>query len=79
MAYSEKDLPIHLRDGEMLTLDDGNELRWESNGEAKAVFVGDSFEAVLEIFPGQEETLNIGGKYFVLTASFENDLEVKYP
>lgn len=78
MAYSEKDLPIHLRDGEMLTLDDGNELRWESNGEAKAVFVGDSFEAVLEIFPGQEETLNIGGKYFVLTASFENDLEVRY-
>lgn len=77
MQYSEKNLPVRLHDGEMLVLDDGNEVRWESNGEAKAVFIGSSFDATLELFPAQEETVNIGGKNFTLTAFFEDALEVK--
>ena len=77
MQYSEKDLPVRLHDGEMLVLDDGSEVRWESNGEAKAVFVGDSFNPTMELFPGQEEPLEVGGKKFVLTAFFEDALEVK--
>jgi hypothetical protein len=77
MQYAEKDMPVRLHDGEMLVLDDGNELRWESNGEAKAVFIGSSFDATMELFPGQEETVNVGGRNFVLTAFFEDALEVK--
>jgi len=77
MSYLEKDLPVRLHDGEMLTLNDGNEVRWESNGEAKAVFIGSSFNAAMELFPGQEEQVNIGGQNFMLTAFFEDALEVK--
>ncbi|NLW82329.1 MAG: hypothetical protein GXY42_11755 [Desulfovibrionales bacterium] len=77
MEYSEKDLPVRLHDGELLALDDGTVVRWESNGEAKAIFVGDSFNSVMELFPGQEETLNIAGKNFLMTAFFEDALEVK--
>lgn len=77
MSYSERDLPVHLRDGDILVLDDGTEVRWESSGEAKAVFLGSDFEPLMEIFPGQEESVNIGGKFFTLTASFEDDLEVR--
>ena len=77
MQYSEKDLPVRLHDGEMLVLDDGSELRWESNGEAKAVFIGSGFEPNMELFPGQEEPVSVGGKNFILTAFFEDALEVK--
>lgn len=77
MDYSEKDMPVRLHDGEMLTLNDGTVVRWESNGEAKAVFVGDSFDATLELFPGQDHTLDAGGLPLTLTAFFEDALEVK--
>lgn len=77
MQYSEKDLPLRLHDGEILVLDDGTEVRWESNGEAKAVYVGSSFDATMELYPGQEEALSAGGKNLTLTAFFEDALEVK--
>jgi hypothetical protein len=77
MEYAEKDLPVRLHDGEFLLLNDGTVVRWESNGEAKAVFVGDGFNATMELFPGQEESLNAGGLTLMLTAFFEDALEVK--
>lgn len=77
MEYVEKDLPVRLHDGEFLRLDDGTIVRWESNGEAKAVFVGDSFNATMELFPGQEESLSAGSLTLTLTAFFEDALEVK--
>ena len=77
MQYSEKDLPVRLHDGEMLAMDDGTVVRWESNGEAKAIFVGDSFEPSFELFPGQDQVISAGGKDLVLTAFFEDALEVK--
>ena len=77
MEYAEKDIPVRLHDGEFLVLGDGTVIRWESNGEAKAVFVGDSFNATMELFPGQEETLTAGGVALTLTAFFEDALEVK--
>ena len=77
MQYSESDLPVRLHHGELLVLADGSEVRWESNGEAKAVFVGDAFEPTFELFPSQEESLSLGGNSYVLTAFFEDALEVK--
>ena len=77
MEYSQKDLPVRLQDGDLLALSDGTVVRWESNGEAKAVFVGDSFEATVELFPDQSHTLTAGGLTLNLTAFFEEVLEVK--
>lgn len=77
MQYSEKDLPVRIHHGEMLVLDDGTELRWESNGEAKAVFVGDSFEPTMELFPNQDATITVGANQYALLAFFEDELEVK--
>ncbi|HCF05391.1 MAG: hypothetical protein JG774_1852 [Desulfomicrobiaceae bacterium] len=77
MSYSQSDLPVRLRDGELLVLDDGTEIRWESSGEAKAVFLGDSFEPALELFPGQDTVLDAGGLKLKLTAFFEDALEVQ--
>lgn len=77
MSYSQSDLPVRLHDGEILILEDGTELRWESNGEAKAVFLGDSFEPALELFPGQDATIQAGGLQLKLTAFFEDALEVR--
>ncbi len=76
-TYTEANLPLHLKDGELLNLDDGAVVRWESNGEAKALFVGDAFLATAEIFPGCDQTLEIGGHSYKCTASFENDLLVE--
>ncbi|NLY40573.1 MAG: hypothetical protein GX055_02980 [Desulfovibrionales bacterium] len=77
MQYSEKDLPVRLHDGEMLAMNDGTVVRWESNGEAKAVFVGDSFEALCELFPDQSQEVQAGGKNLMLVAFFDDVLEVK--
>ncbi len=77
MSYSQSDLPVRLHDGEILILEDGTELRWESNGEAKAVFLGDSFEPAFELFPGQDTTIQVGGLHLKLTAFFEDALEVR--
>jgi len=77
MSYSQSDLPVRLHDGEILVMEDGTELRWESNGEAKAVFLGDSFEPTLELFPGQDTVVEAGGVRLKLTAFFEDALEVR--
>jgi len=77
MSYSQSDLPVRLHDGEILVMEDGTELRWESNGEAKAVFLGDSFEPALELFPGQDTVVEAGGVRLKLTAFFEDALEVR--
>jgi hypothetical protein len=52
-------------------------VRWESNGEAKAVFVGSGFEPNFELFPNQEESLSLGENSYVLKAFFEDALEVR--
>jgi hypothetical protein len=41
------------------------------------VFLGDSFEPALELFPGQDTVLDAGGLKLKLTAFFEDALEVQ--
>jgi hypothetical protein len=77
MNYTEVDLPVTLHHGELLTFADGSELRWESNGEAKVVFVNDGFTPLAEIFPGNELDFEAGGNHFRLSAKFEDDLIVE--
>ena len=77
MNYLETDLPISLHHGELLTFEDGSELRWESNGEAKMVFVNDGFTPFAEIFPGNSYDFESGGHLFKLSAKFEDDLVIE--
>ena len=62
MEYKESDIPIEIRHGEMLYLDDGGSIRWESNGEAKDVFLGDGFTSDVELFPSSSWNLNVAGR-----------------
>lgn len=77
MEYKESDIPIEIRHGEMLYLDDGGSIRWESNGEAKDVFLGDGFTSDVELFPSSSWEFERGGKTFRLTAGFEDALLVE--
>jgi len=77
MNYTETDIPLSLHHGEMLTFEDGSELRWESNGEAKVVYVNDGFAPLTEIFPGNSYDFEAGGHFFRLSAKFEDDLVVE--
>ena len=75
--YVEADIPLEIAHGEVLTLGDGTELRWESNGEAKCVFVTGGFEPDKEIFPGNDWIFETGGSSYKLTARFEDALLVE--
>ncbi|GAB6177996.1 hypothetical protein JCM16814_28870 [Desulfobaculum senezii] len=77
MEYKESDLPVEIHHGEILTLDDGTALRFESNGEAKDVFLGDAWSPTVQLFPANEHTFEAGGKTFKLTALFEDALKVE--
>ncbi|QJT07826.1 hypothetical protein DQK91_11690 [Oceanidesulfovibrio marinus] len=77
MEYTESDIPVEIKHGEYLILGDGAYLRWESNGEAKNVFLGSGFEADTEIFPGNTWEFSNSGKKYRLTAKFEDALLVE--
>ena len=75
--YTEADLPLELGDGEYLTLADGTSVRWESNGEAKDVFLSADFSPTVELFPSNDYTFEAGGSTYKLTARFEAALLVE--
>lgn len=77
MEYTESDLPMNLGDGEYLMLEDGSSIRFESNGEAKDVFFGASFERDVELFPDCEYVYEHAGKQFKLTAMMDNYLHIE--
>ncbi|MFW5733603.1 MAG: hypothetical protein ACOCWR_00940 [Oceanidesulfovibrio sp.] len=77
MEYTESDIPVEIKHGEYLNLADGGYLRWESNGEAKNVFLGSGFEPDVEIFPGNFWEFIHGGATYRLTARFEDALLVE--
>ncbi len=77
MEYKESDIPVEIRHGEMFYFDDGGSLRWESNGEAKDVFLGDGFTSDVELFPSSTYEFEHGGKNYRLTARFEDALLIE--
>lgn len=76
MNYKESDLPLTLRHGEMLTLDDGSTIRFESNGEAKDIMINESFTPAVTLFPSNDFLYESGGKTIKMTAAFEDALEL---
>lgn len=74
--YTEADLPVSIDHEEMVTLSDGTTIRFETNGEAKDIYVGDSFTANTQLFPGNDFFVQAGGKSFKVTAEFEDVITV---
>ncbi|MEZ0576012.1 hypothetical protein [Halodesulfovibrio aestuarii] len=57
MTFTYKDLPLVLRETELLTLKDGTQLRFESNGGAQEVFVNDEWTSRASLFQGMDHEL----------------------
>ena len=60
----------------MVTLGDGTTIRFETNGEAKDVYVGDAFNPSIQLFPGNDFVVETDGKSFTVTAEFEDVITV---
>ncbi len=76
MNYTEADLPLTLHHGEILTLPDGTTVRFESNGEAKDIMLGDSWTPAITLFPANDYFVEAGGNKYKCTATFEDALEI---
>jgi hypothetical protein len=77
MNYSQNDLPVRIHHGEMVTLDDGTVVRYDSNGDAKDVFLDDSYAPTVQLFPDCDHVFTAGGNTFKVTALFEDALIVE--
>jgi hypothetical protein len=76
MNFKESDLPLSLKHGEMLTLDNGSTIRFESNGEAKDIMINEDFSPAVTLFPSNDFFYEAGGKKYKMTAAFEDILEI---
>jgi len=74
--YTEADLPVSINHEEMVTLGDGTTIRFETNGEAKDIYVGDAFNANTQLFPGCDYLVEANGKTFKVLAEFEDVITV---
>ncbi len=74
--YTEADLPVSIDHEEMVILGDGTTIRFETNGEAKDLYVGDAFTPTTQLFPGNDYTVEAGGKAFKVMAEFEDVITV---
>ncbi len=76
-AFSEKDLPIDVHHGEMVSLADGTTVRFESNGEAKDIMVNDGFEAACTLFPGNEFVVETSNGNYKVTCEFGDSMHIE--
>lgn len=76
-TYSEADLPIDVHHGELITLADGTNVRFESNGEAKDIMVNDGFEPAVTLFPGNEYTVETSQGNYCVTCEFGDVMHVR--
>lgn len=74
--YTEADLPVTIDHEEMVTLDDGTTIRFETNAEAKDLYVGDAFTPTVQLFPGNDFFVDSDGKHFKVTAEFDDKVTV---
>lgn len=77
MEFKETDLPIELHHEDSVRLEGGETVRFEPNGEAKDVFIGDAFTPTIQLFPDTDYTFDSGHKKYQVRAHFEDKLSVK--
>jgi hypothetical protein len=78
MEYTAADVPCDIHHDELLTFEDGTSIRFESNGEAKDVYIGDAFMPDVQLFPTQEYTFQADGKTVRVTGKFEDALSIDF-
>lgn len=69
MEYGEKDLPVVIKEAEIVTLGDGTVVRYEESGGARDVFVGDEWASRASLFPGMYYELECAGCSYQLEAA----------
>ncbi|MGE4535827.1 hypothetical protein K9F62_18620 [Desulfovibrio sp. JY] len=74
--FTEADLPVSIDHEQMVTLGDGTTIRFETNGEAKDLYVGDAFTPTTQLFPGCDYCVESEGKTFKVMAEFEDVITV---
>ena len=74
--FTEADLPVSIDHEEMVTLEDGTTIRFETNGEAKDLYVGDSFTPTSQLFPGCDYFVDSCDKHFKIVAEFDDKITV---
>lgn len=75
-SYTQSNIPFTLKHGEILTLDDGTTVRFESNGEAKDIMINEDFSPAITLFPANDFLVEASGKKFKLTATFEDAVDI---
>jgi hypothetical protein len=75
--YSQKDLPVRMHPDDLLRLDDGTTLRYETSGEAKDIMLNDDFNAACQLFPGCDYTVSASGKSFRVSTGDEENILVE--
>ncbi len=68
MEYNERDLPVSIREAEMVTLQPGTVVRFEESGGARDVFVDDEWSSRVSLFPGMTYELECEGCTYMLSA-----------
>lgn len=74
--FTEAELPVTIDHEQMVTLADGTTIRFETNAEAKDLYVGDAFTPTIQLFPGNDFVVESGGKSFKIVAEFEDSITV---
>lgn len=77
MEFKESDLPIEIHHEDFVRLEGGETVRFESNGEAKDVFIGDAFTPTIQLFPDTDYQFSSGTKQYQVRAHFDDRLGVK--
>ncbi len=77
MNFTEADLPIAINHEQMVTLGDGTTIRFETNGEAKDIYIGDAFNPTIQLFPDCDYLVETPGGAFKVTAQFEDTVLVQ--
>jgi hypothetical protein len=77
MNFTEADLPVDIDHEQMVTLADGTAIRFETNGEAKDVYVGDAFNPTVQLFPDCDYIVETPHGMFKVTAQFTDTVRVQ--
>ena len=77
MNYTEKDLPVTIKHGETVSLPGNVTVRFEANGEAKDIFLGDEWAPSVQLFPACDHLIDCEGVSYKLTAEFSDALKVE--
>lgn len=75
--FTQDNLPVRLHTDDLLRLDDGTTIRYETSGEAKDIMLNDDFNAACQLFPGCDFTVTAGGKDFRVSTGYEENILVE--